>query len=150
MIDKKALISQLSIEEGMRHKVYDDANGKPLRPGSTVHGHPTIGIGRALDVNGISDDEAQYLLNNDIDRTISALDRQLSWWRGMSEPRQRVFVDMAFNLGIPGFLAFRQTLYYAEHGQYDKAAAEILDSKAAKQLPSRYERLAAMMRTGNA
>ena len=41
-------------DEGVRLRVYDDATGEPLHPGMTLKGHPSIGYGRALDVNGIS------------------------------------------------------------------------------------------------
>jgi GH24 family phage-related lysozyme (muramidase) len=64
--DIRLLLSQmLEREEGLRTLVYDDATGKPIGPGSVVQGHPTIGIGRALDVNGITAVEADFLLEND-------------------------------------------------------------------------------------
>lgn len=63
---QKVLIPMLRAEEGLRLTVYDDATGKPIKPGTLVKGHPTIGIGRALDVNGITEAEAEYLKANDV------------------------------------------------------------------------------------
>lgn len=66
MINKTALILELTGEEGKRRFVYDDATGAPLSPGVLCKGHPTVGIGRALDVHGISVVEGQLLRANDI------------------------------------------------------------------------------------
>ena len=43
-------------------------------------GIETIGVGRNLRDVGLSDDEIEYLLNNDIDRVEKQLDN-ISWWR---------------------------------------------------------------------
>ena len=50
--------------EGLVLQVYDDSLG-----------YKTIGVGRCLDKNGISEDEAMYLLENDIERVIASLDK---------------------------------------------------------------------------
>ena len=41
----------------------------------------SIGVGRNLDANGISEEEAMFLLQNDIDRVIAELDDNLQGWR---------------------------------------------------------------------
>ena len=43
--------ARLTDEEALRFVVYDDATGRPIVPGTHVIGHPSIGIGRALDVH---------------------------------------------------------------------------------------------------
>ena len=45
----------------------------------------TIGVGRNLRDVGLSDDEIEYLLNNDIDRVEKQLDTYFPWWREKME-----------------------------------------------------------------
>lgn len=150
MIDMQTMRNELFRDEDRRLFVYDDATGKPIAPGTLVKGHPTIGVGRALDTHGISREESAYLLNNDIESCIAALSSRLTWWEQLDDVRQRVLVNMAFNMGVSGLMSFKKTLAAIGAHNWTEAAAEILDSDAARQLPVRYERLAEMMRTGRA
>lgn len=140
------LLALLQKEEGVRLQVYDDFSGRPIVPGSIVVGHPTVGCGRALDVNGISDVEVLVLLQNDIEKIFSQLDTALPWWRTMTVPRQCVLSAMVFQLGIGGTMAFRATLRAMELGNYEQAAAGMLASKWARQTPARVGRMADIMR----
>lgn len=88
-------------------RVYDDATGTPIRPGSTVQGHPTIGIGRALDTNGITAGEAEALFASDVARAEAGCAAVLPWWGRLDPVRQDVLVDMAFQLGIGGLQDFK-------------------------------------------
>lgn len=128
---------ELTLDEGKRNKVYKCTAGKN-----------TIGIGRNLDDVGLSDDEIGYLLRNDINRVCADLDRELSWWRQMSDARQRSLANMAFNLGIGGLLKFKNTLVAMRAGDYKGAAAGMRASLWAKQVGARAERLAKMMEAG--
>ena len=49
---REKLIDKLVLHEGMRLKVYDDANGNEIRAGDTLVGHPTIGVGRNIAGDG--------------------------------------------------------------------------------------------------
>lgn len=129
--------NELIRDEGVRLKPYMDSVGKL-----------TIGVGRNLDDVGITSNEAAMLLDNDILLTMSALDRSLPWWRELDENRQRVLINMAFNLGINGLLKFKTTLKFVESGDYHLAAASMMKSKWAKQVGSRAERLSVMMLKG--
>ena len=116
------LVEELTRDEGMRLTVYDDATGAPLKINSVVQGHPTIGIGRALDVRGITPDEAKYLLANDIAAFTLGLQQAYVWFNGLDDVRQRALVNMAFNIGLAGLAEFRlmQTDYaktLAKHGR---------------------------------
>lgn len=142
------LVPLLKKEEGLRLLVYDDATGAPIGPGTLVKGHPTLGIGRALDVNGISPAEADFLLRNDIARVVSQLDLALPWWRDLSPNRQAVLVSMGFQLGITGLLGFKNTLAMVKAGNYDGAAQGMANSLWAKQTPARAKRMAALMEAG--
>ena len=131
------LIKDLERDEGVRLKPYLDTVGKT-----------TIGVGRNLTDVGISEDEADYLLHSDIARTIAGLDRNLNWWDSLDDVRQRVIVNMAFNMGVAGLLTFTNTLAAVHAGRYGDAADEMLASAWAKQVGPRALRLAEMMRTG--
>jgi lysozyme len=142
------LLPMLRVEEGTRLLVYDDATGAVIRPGTKVIGHPTIGCGRCLDTNGITDAEADYLLSNDIAKVSAQLDAALPWWRDQTPARQAVLASMVFQMGLKGTLGFTQTLAAVRAGAYAAAATRMLASTWAKQTPARVERLAAMMRKG--
>lgn len=131
------LVGELKRDEGMRLKPYHDTVGKL-----------TIGIGRNLDDNGISEDEARFLLTNDIASVCNDLDRTLPWWRDLSPNRQRAIVNMGFNLGLPRLRQFRMMLAALEAGDWEAAAEEALNSAWAKQVGDRARRIATMFREG--
>lgn len=142
------LAELLRREEGLRLTVYDDATGKPLAPGMTLVGHPTIGIGRCLDRKGLSMAEASLLLENDITEIRAQLAKALPWIATLSAARQTVLEAMAFQLGLAGLLKFRNTLAAIERGDYAAAAEGMLASLWARQTPARARRMAEMMRAG--
>ena len=59
-----------------------------------------LACGRNLDSRGITEDEAMYLLSNDIDSVFIDLDKHLAIWRSYPTEAQYVFIDLCFNLGI--------------------------------------------------
>ena len=136
-MNRKKMIAQLRLHEGERLKPYRCTAGKL-----------TIGVGRNLDDRGITSDESAYLLNNDIDSHWIELLEHLPWVETLDEVRQRVMLDMAFNLGISGLLTFRRTLGHIKAGDYALASSAMLESKWATQVGQRAKRLAAMMKTG--
>lgn len=136
MFDRPRMIRQLRLHEGER-----------LTPYRCTAGKLTIGVGRNLEDRGITAEESAYLLNNDIDREWKALTTNLPWVTGLSDVRQRVLLDMSFNLGIDGLLKFKNTLATIRRGDYNKAADMMLGSLWAQQVKGRATRLAQMMRT---
>jgi lysozyme len=142
------LIAELTRDEGLKLFVYDDASGKPLTRLSTVVGHPTIGIGRALDVHGISEAEARYLLSNDVDTVAAALTKAYPWFGSLDDVRQRVLANMAFNLGSGGLANFHATLENVGQKRFEVAARSMETSLWYRQVGPRAVRLAGMMRTG--
>lgn len=131
------LRAELKRDEGVRLKPYRDLVGKL-----------TIGTGRNLDDMGITENENNYLLNNDIFRVQAELTAYLPWWQALDAVRQRVLANMCFNLGINKLLGFQHSLYLVQIGQYDQAAEAMLQSHWAKQVGVRAVRLAEMMRRG--
>ena len=135
--DRTALIRQIRLHEGERLKPYRCTAGKL-----------TIGVGRNLDDRGITREESAMLLDNDIRLLEIELFRALPWASALDDVRQRVLLDMAFNLGLPGLLQFKRTLEAIRIGQYQQAATMMLDSLWARQVGQRAERLSRMMATG--
>ena len=135
-MNAERLRESLRIHEGVSLKPYEDSVGKI-----------TIGIGRNLDDNGISMQEAYHLLDNDILTAQKELDRYHPGWLGHSDLRQNVLIEMCFNLGGPKLNLFVKMWDALEKHDYAKAAAEMLDSKWADQVGRRAVTLSNMMLT---
>jgi lysozyme len=142
------LRNRIEGHEGTRLVVYDDATGKPIVPGYTVVGHPTIGKGRCLDTKGISRAEAEHLFDNDIASAIKGA-HSFHFFPQLDEVRQEALVELVFNLGVGGVKGFRRMLAALERRNFAEAAAELLDSDWRKQVgEKRAMALATMMSTG--
>lgn len=125
--------------------------------GVVPHAYPdhmgwlSIGVGRLIDVRkggGLSPDEIDYLLENDIRRTRTGVFEALPWATGLNEPRQAVLIGMAFQLGVGGMLKFKNTLAYVRDARYAEAAQGMKKSLWAKQTPERVRILAEQMASG--
>jgi len=130
------IIEQLRRDEGVRLKPYTDTVGKL-----------TIGVGRNLTDVGLSDDEVDYLLANDVKRAQDGL-AQFAWYVGLDPVRQGACVNLAFNLGIAGLLHFPHFIAAIAHGDWTAAAGELADSLWAKQVGDRSTRLEQQIVTG--
>lgn len=131
------LVQDLIRDEGIRLKPYTDTVGKT-----------TIGIGRNLDDVGITNNEAMILCRDDIIQVVGGLNSKLTWWTTLSEARQRVLANMAFNMGVNNLLEFKKMLAALSSGDYEEAAREMLNSTWATQVKDRAIRLAEQMRQG--
>ena len=131
------LVADLRRDEGVAYKPYRDSEGIL-----------SIGVGRNLEDRGISDDEIDFLLANDLNWVVVDLDRGAPWWREMTTKRQRAFANMVFNLGWPRLSGFKQMLAALEAGDWDEAANQALDSRWAVQVGARAERIAELFRSG--
>ena len=109
-------------------------------------GKVSIGYGRNLEDCGISEQEAEILLSNDITRAKLELYNNFPWAIGMDDIRKGVLVEMVFNMGITRFKGFKKMLVACQKGEWDKAANEMLDSDWHKQVKSRAESLADIMK----
>ena len=138
-MDLIKLREQLIEHEGLR-----------LFPYKCTSGKTTIGCGRNLEDRGITREEAMTMLQNDIDECAAdcVLIVGQSVWDKLSDARQRVLVDMRFNLGPKGLRTFARTLAAISQGRYADAAQYMLESKWARQVGRRATRLAKMMRDG--
>lgn len=133
----ETLKQQLRRHEGVRHTVYQDSVGIW-----------TCGCGRNMQDKGLSDDEIDYLLDNDIDQCVDDLAFNYPWYVHLNRVRQNAMIDMRFNLGSAGFANFRKMIAALEREDYETAAMEMMDSKWSIQVGSRANELAEMVRTG--
>jgi len=136
-VNRDLLIQELKRDEGVKLKAYQD----------TV-GIWTIGIGRNLQDVGVSMDEAEYMLANDIDVAVGELQRTFDWFEGLSDARQRVCINMCFNLGLSRLLGFRKFLAAMAIGDWETAGIEMLDSKWSRQVGVRSTRLKDLLLEG--
>jgi len=133
----------------------EDEEGRKRIPYLDTTGHLTVGVGHNLDdtrsipegvVNEVlrtatwTDKAVQMLFEHDMataykHATIIMGDDK---FKTLSDNRKCVIISMAFTkfLGAMG------------RGDYVTAAAELLDSKAARQLPARYGRMSQMVLNG--
>jgi lysozyme len=132
------LQAELLRDEGFRQFPYRCTAGKL-----------TIGIGRNIEDVGISEDEAKYMLNNDIAECLN--DCKVIFgpeWNKFSDVRKRVFLNMRFNLGSAGFRSFKNTINAAKRHEYEMVAYGMKNSKWYNQVGDRAKRLVVMMRKG--
>jgi len=136
-MQRDRLQDQLIRDEGLRLKPYTDTVGKL-----------TIGVGRNLTDRGITQTEAFYLLDRDIDLADLDCRARLPWFDTLDEVRQAALVNMCFNLGINRLMKFKHTLECIKHGDYEQASVAMLESLWAQQTGDRSLRLAEQIRTG--
>jgi len=108
----------------------------------------TIGYGRNIEERGISEDEAEYLLNNDIKLSKAELTKAFPWFNKLAAERQAVLINMHFNIGLARLKGFAKALAAIERGDYKAASLEMLDSKWARLVGNRATELAKQMETG--
>lgn len=127
----------LTLHEGYRQFPYKDTVGKV-----------TIGVGFNLTDVGLLPEEVDFILTNRIQKVAAELEKALPWIENLDPVRIAVLVDMGFNLGTKGLLAFKRTLGSVQRGDYALASIQMLESKWARQVGKRARRLANMMKTG--
>lgn len=129
---EQLLRAELENDEGRRNKIYKDSEGLD-----------TVGIGHLVS-NGFSDAVINLMFKEDINIAEQFLNKNLPWWTNLSPIRQRVLLNMAFNLNTR-LLGFKNALFAMQAEQFVTAGAEMLDSKWARQVGKRAQRLAYMM-----
>ena len=114
-------------------------------------GYETIGVGRNISKSGmgLSDDEVDYLLENDIVRVIKELSSEYPWFKDLDDVRKDAMIDISFNLGATRLRGFKRALAAMEVADYKMAAKEFLDSKWSRDVKGRATELCYMIETGN-
>ena len=129
--------------EGFRSQPYRDTVGKL-----------TIGYGRNLDDVGISELEGRVLLEQDLLKAAEQLNKLMQdevlakhFDSQENAARSFVLIEMIFNMGVGTFKKFKNLIAALNDQNWEKAAAEMLDSKWAEQVGQRAKTLAEVMRT---
>lgn len=103
--------------------------GLELKPYRCPAGKITIGYGRNLEDNGITLQEAEKMLENDLLRTKLELEDRLPIFRHLDDVRRNVLIEMAFNMGVPKLLKFKKTISFLKVSDFESASSEMLNSK---------------------
>jgi lysozyme len=135
----KKLREMLKRHEGVESHVYRCSAG-----------YETLGVGRNFSASGIglSEDEIDYLLENDIARIIRELSSEYPWFNQLDDVRKDVMIDISFNLGATRLRGFKRALAAMEAADYKTAATEFLDSRWARQVGGRALELTDMLIAG--
>jgi len=135
------LINMLKMHEGVETHAYQCSANKI-----------TIGVGRNVDPVdglGLSQDEIEYLLKNDIDRVRVELGDEYEWFNDLVPARQDAMIDISFNLGATRLRKFKKALKAMADEDYEKAANEFMDSRWSEQVGRRAYTVTQMIRKGS-
>ena len=133
------LVNMLKRHEGVRDKVY-----------MCSAGYETIGVGRNISESGLglSEDEVEYLLKNDILRCRNELLGEYDWFENLDSVRQEAMIDLSFNLGQTKLRTFVKALGHMADGNYEEAGREFYNSRWAEQVGDRSLEVCQMIGSG--
>ena len=151
------LLDQLVLHEGLELLPYEDSLGIN-----------TIGIGRNLEHRGLSEaelghigkdlsdifewgitkEQAYYLAKNDIEIVEKEVCEAHPCVVELDEIRQRIIIDMAFNMGVPRLGKFKKMWKAIQEENFEEAKIQMLDSRWANQVGNRAVRLSNAMESG--
>ena len=135
------IVENLKRHEGYRAHVYKCSAIPPAW---------TIGYGRNVDEDrgglGITEEEADYLLRNDVGRCVQELRNNFKWFDQSPSSVQSCCVELCFWLGLPRLRRFKRMLSALAKQDRELASEELQDSLLFKQVPGRTQILADRMR----
>jgi len=130
----------LKIDEGVKYEIYNDHLG-----------YPTFGIGHLVvesdEEHGkpvgtpISEERVNAVFDKDVAVMVDEAKKIFPNLDSLPEEAQQVIVNMTFNMGRPRLSQFKKFIAGVNAGDWDKAAVEMMDSRWAKQVGARAERL---------
>lgn len=123
----------LKLHEGFRDKAYTCTAGKL-----------TIGYGLNLEARGLTEKEAEYILQNCINECLDDLETR-TYWDELTDIQKAGLVDLRYNLGASGFRQFKKMEAALVSGNYAEAALQIMDSSYANQVGKRADNVAGMV-----
>jgi len=129
----ESAMPRIKTEEGFRPRVYRDSEG-----------HLSIGWGFNVEA-GISERAATALLNEQLAELHEMLSRY-SWYASLDPVRQGVCLDIAFNDGLHGLLAFPKMIAALAAQDWKTAQAECHVENP--ELRGRYEKLGQILLAG--
>ena len=130
----------LKIDEGVKYEIYNDHLG-----------YPTFGIGHLVvesdEEHGkpvgtpISEERVNAVFDKDVAVMVDEAKKIFPNLDSLPEEAQQVIVNMTFNMGRPRLSQFKKFIAGVNAGDWNKAAVEMMDSRWAKQVGARAERL---------
>ncbi len=130
----------LKIDEGVKYEIYNDHLG-----------YPTFGIGHLVvesdEEHGkpvgtpITEDRVNTVFDKDVAVMVDEAKKIFPDLDTLPEEAQQVIVNMTFNMGRPRLSQFKKFIAGVNAGDWNKAAVEMMDSRWAKQVGARAERL---------
>jgi len=108
----------------------------------------SIGYSRNIEDNGISKDEAELMLKNDLETARTTLYNifGFEFFLLLPDNCKTVLIDMMYTLGAAKFRTFTRLIQAVKNKDFYEAATEIFDSKyARKDVPERAKRNAKLM-----
>ena len=130
----------LKIDEGVKYEIYNDHLG-----------YPTFGIGHLVvesdEEHGkpvgtsITEDRVNAVFDKDVAVMVDEAKKIFPNLDTLPEEAQQVIVNMTFNMGRPRLSQFKKFIAGVNAGDWNKAAVEMMDSRWAKQVGARAERL---------
>ena len=132
----------IKVNEGIRDKAYKDTLG-----------NWTTGVGHLIKIpdedylikKKLTEEEINIIFNTDLNQAIDDA-RKFIDETSIDEVAFEIVVDMAFNLGLPKLMLFKNFKKALLENNYVKASDEMMDSLWAKQLPNRAGKLSLLMR----
>jgi|TARA_Y100000114_G_scaffold25245_1_gene20936 lysozyme len=126
------LKNEIKKEEGYRLEVYTDTEG-----------YPTGGYGHKI-IDGeeipTTKEGWEELFEKDFARAYEGGMNICMGWPIKDEAKE-IIIHMVYQMGEAGVRKFKNALKHLEQGAYSDCAAEMLDSRWAKQTPNRAKRL---------
>lgn len=137
-IDK--LKDQLKIDEGVKYEIYNDHLG-----------YATFGIGHLITASDpeyempigtpVSQERVDEVFALDVEKFISETEKVFPKLTELPDNIQLVLVNMCFNLGAPRLKKFHKFITAINNSEWIEAAIEMMDSRWARQVGPRAERL---------
>lgn len=143
------IIPLLNYEEGYREKPYVDTEG-----------YPTVACGIKVGPKGaqlsnyaftVPREVGDVWLKSFVSTTIEKMNANpsiVAALKACNPARRDILISMAYQMGVGGLAAFKNTLAMIAAGNYAGAANGMLSSLWAKQTPKRAQRHAEVMRSG--
>ena len=156
------LLKELKQEEGFRSIPYLDTqgfwtigygrniDGLPLSeeefthlfPNESIENNNRVWLIKTWSKGKITRESAIYLLDSVVDICLQDAHKIYHDFDSYQTTKKVVILDLLYNLGISRYRKFRKHIKAVKAKDWITAAAELLNSEAARQDPNRYKRLA--------
>lgn len=134
---------EIELDEGRENKAYKDSLG-----------YWTIGVGHMLGKDDKfkdlvwTDSQVDEQYSTDFEAAVQEAQDAFDGFAGLDGPRKGALVNMAFQLGGSTLSTFHTFLNLLDLAKYDEAAADLMTTRYAKQVPMRASRIAYRIKTG--